>query len=187
MPALLTVLAAVIAGAVSLVALTLGKEQKVSEFRQAWIDALRLDLATFLSSARAFARAMQARSVHGTDSLDPAKVLFSFDKAGEIRLAAAEAFYRIKLRLNPDEASHQDLLRLMKQAITDQNSDLQQGGASNRDVIAAIDRVADAASPILKAEWERVKNGERPYRTTRKAAIVVLAAALLAFVVLWFR
>ena len=38
---------------------TLTKEQKTSEFRQAWIDALREDLARFLGAARAFARAVE--------------------------------------------------------------------------------------------------------------------------------
>jgi hypothetical protein len=35
----------IIAAMVSLVGLTVSKEQKVSELRQAWIDALRDDLA----------------------------------------------------------------------------------------------------------------------------------------------
>ena len=77
MPEVLTIVAAAIAAAASLVAVTLSKEQKVSEFRQAWIDALRQDLASFFSSARAFARAMDARRVHGVETTDPAKRLFT--------------------------------------------------------------------------------------------------------------
>jgi len=113
MPELVTIIAALIAGAVSLVAITLSKEQKISEFRQAWIDALRADLASFLSSARAFARAMDARNVHGVESKDPGKTLFTLEKVGEIRATAAESYYRIKLRLNPGEADHKELLRGM--------------------------------------------------------------------------
>src|SRR5450759_2566061 len=56
-----TIIAALIAAAFSFVNLTLTKEQKTSEFRQAWIDALRQDLATFFATVRAFARAAQAR------------------------------------------------------------------------------------------------------------------------------
>ena len=40
------VVAALIAGTVSLLGLIISKEQKTSEFRQAWIDALRNDLIT---------------------------------------------------------------------------------------------------------------------------------------------
>jgi len=48
--AIATVVAAVIAGLISVVALTLTKEQKTSEFRQAWIDGLRSDLADYLAA-----------------------------------------------------------------------------------------------------------------------------------------
>ncbi|MGV3742883.1 MAG: hypothetical protein ACO1NO_11300 [Burkholderiaceae bacterium] len=82
MSELVGVLVALIAAAASLVATTLSKEQKVSEFRQAWIDGLRSELATFLSSARAFARAMEARDRHGPVSEDGAKVPFTKERVG---------------------------------------------------------------------------------------------------------
>jgi len=187
MPELVTILAALIAGAVSLVAITLSKEQKISEFRQAWIDALRADLASFLSSARAFARAMDARNVHGVESKDPGKTLFTLEKVGEIRATAAESYYRIKLRLNPGEADHKELLRLLWQAIDDQNAVLKGDGAVQRDVLAAVDRAADFAGPVLKAEWKRVKEGEKPYRSIRVSATIIVVLALLAFVLMWGR
>ncbi|HKE96605.1 MAG TPA: hypothetical protein VKB34_20010, partial [Povalibacter sp.] len=56
--AIATVVASLIAGVFSFVNLTLNKEQKTSEFRQAWIDALRADLSAFFAAARAFARAV---------------------------------------------------------------------------------------------------------------------------------
>lgn len=187
MPELVTILAALIAGAVSLVTITLSKEQKISEFRQAWIDALRADLASFLASARAFARAMDARRVHGPESKDPGKTLFTLEKVGEIRLAAAESLYRIQLRLNPEEADHKELLRLLRQAIADQNAVLQSDEEVQKDVLAAVDRAADFAGPVLKAEWKVVKKGERPYRAIRVSATVVVVLALLAFVLMWSR
>jgi hypothetical protein len=39
------VIAAIIAGSIALLGLIISKEQKVSEFRQQWIDALRQDIA----------------------------------------------------------------------------------------------------------------------------------------------
>lgn len=187
MPELVTILAALIAGAVSLVAITLSKEQKISEFRQAWIDALRSDLASFLSSARAFSRAMEARRIHGIESKDPGKVLFTLEKVGEIRATTAESLYRIKLRLNPDETEHKELLRLLWQAIADQNASLQGDGPSHSEVLAAVDRAADFAGPVLKAEWERVKGGEKPYKRIRISATAVVILALIAFGVMWGR
>ena len=46
--AMATVTASLITAIISFVNLTLTKEQKISEFRQAWIDALREDLSIFL-------------------------------------------------------------------------------------------------------------------------------------------
>jgi hypothetical protein len=45
--------AALIAGTVSLLGLIISKEQKTSEFRHAWIDALRSDLTAFLTQINA--------------------------------------------------------------------------------------------------------------------------------------
>jgi hypothetical protein len=50
------VAAALIAGLISLLGLIISKEQKVSDFRQAWIDALRSDIAAVIT---------HAQSIHG--------------------------------------------------------------------------------------------------------------------------
>lgn len=50
--AIATVVATLITGVIAIVNLTLSKEQKVSDFRQSWIDGLRDDLSKFLSGAR---------------------------------------------------------------------------------------------------------------------------------------
>jgi hypothetical protein len=47
-----TILAALITSSLALLGLTLGKDSKVSEFRQQWIDGLRADVAEFLSSVQ---------------------------------------------------------------------------------------------------------------------------------------
>ena len=60
--------AAIVGGFFSFVSLVSSKEQKVSEFRQEWIDGLRDDLSVFFSSARALCRTMQeTRSPNTTD------------------------------------------------------------------------------------------------------------------------
>ena len=45
--------AASIAGLLAFLGLIIAKENKTSEFRQAWIDSLRLDLSKLISNARA--------------------------------------------------------------------------------------------------------------------------------------
>ncbi|MGV3742884.1 MAG: hypothetical protein ACO1NO_11305 [Burkholderiaceae bacterium] len=58
-------------------------------------------------------------------------------------------------------------------------------GSTHGEVLAAVDRAADFAPQVLKAEWNRVKEGERPYRIVRGAAMWIVAIALLAFTSLW--
>jgi len=44
------IIAAIIGAVVALVSLIISKESKLSEFRQAWIDSLRQEIADFLSN-----------------------------------------------------------------------------------------------------------------------------------------
>ena len=82
----------------------LTKEQKTSEFRQMWIDALRNDLADFVGETEvfmAYAIYKKGRGESGTEF---------FDAHNEALRKAAAAYHRIRLRLNPEE--HQQLLTL---------------------------------------------------------------------------
>lgn len=49
-----TIIAAIIAAVISLLGLLISKENKVSEFRQAWIDALREEIAEVITHAHSF-------------------------------------------------------------------------------------------------------------------------------------
>ena len=182
--AIATVVAALIAAALSFVNLTLTKEQKTSEFRQAWIDALREDLAAFFAGARAFARAVELVHLHGPQYKDQVPLLITEEKISDIRYQAAETHYRIKLRLNPKEPDHIELLRLIQRAVDEQNRMLIEK-TSSEDTFRAIEMAAEYARPVLKAEWERVKEGELPFRIARNwvaPAIVVLSIAFAIFI-----
>jgi len=182
--AIATLVAALIAGALSFVNLTLTKELKTSEFRQAWIDGLREDLAKFFGAARAFARAVEVLHTFGPEYKERAALLVSDEKVSELRYQAAETLCKIRLRLNPDEVEHQELLRLIERAVAEQNA-----MASERKDIAstlkAIEIATEYARPVLKKEWERVKKGELAFRVARNwlAPIIVVASlALVAFI-----
>lgn len=117
--AIATLVAALITAAVSFVSLTLTKEQKTSEFRQAWIDALREELASFLAAARAFARAVEILNTYGPDYKDKTALRISDEKVGDLRYQVAESLCKIQLRLNPNEPEHQELLRLLRRAVSE--------------------------------------------------------------------
>ena len=103
----------------------------------------------------------------GKGSKEGAPLAITSEKISEIRYQAAETHYRIQLRLNPKEAEHKELLRLIQVAISEQNNML----AGNGDVsktLKAIEVAAKFAPQILKAEWERVKKGELAFRLSQK-------------------
>jgi hypothetical protein len=179
-----TLVAALIAGAISFVNLTLTKELKTSEFRQAWIDALREDLAKFFGAARAFARAVETRQTFGPEYKEKAALLITDEKVGELRYQAAEMLSKIKLRLNPEEAEHIELLRLLLRAVSKQN-EMPTSGSNVSETLAAIEAANEYARPVLKKEWKRVKEGELPFRVARNwlAPIIFLASVgLLIFI-----
>lgn len=181
--AVATVVASLIAAVVAFVNLTLTKELKTSEFRQAWIDALREDLAKFLGAARAFARAVEEVHAFGTHYKEKAPLRIGDDKIGDLRYQAAETLSRIRLRLNPDEPEHEELLRLLVKAVRTQNETLANGGAA-QPTLDAIEDANEYARPVLKKEWKRVKAGELPFRIVRNwiaPTIVILSITLLIF------
>jgi hypothetical protein len=183
--AVATLVAALIAGAIAFVNLTLTKELKTSEFRQSWIDGLREDLAKFLGAARAFARAVEVVHTFGPDYKDKVPLLIGDEKIGELRYQAAEMLSKIRLRLNPDEPEHEELLRLLVKAVTIQNGTLASGG-SVADTIAAIEAANEYARPVLKKEWKRVKEGELPFRVARNwVAPLIFFASVGLLVFMW--
>lgn len=177
--AIATIFAAVLVAVVSYVTITLNKEQKTSDFRQAWIDELREELAIFCSAARAFARSEGARVTPG--AVPP----FSDEKREEFRYTAAISVYKVQLRLNAKESEHIALLDLMKAALHKQNGMIETGAYSSSEVLAAIDAVADYAGPVLKAEWNRVKQGEPSFVRARDFAktAIAISLSLLAVVI----
>ncbi|MES2047734.1 MAG: hypothetical protein V4447_04995 [Pseudomonadota bacterium] len=179
---LATVLAALIAAAISFVSLTLNKEQKTSEFRQAWIDGLRSDLATFFTAIRAFARATQEHNQSRLDDKPAGPFSFTEEAISKLRQDVAEMRYRIQFRLNQNETNHIELLRLMKVAVEKQQMAIH-GMAKTEEVLAAVEVAADFAPQVLKAEWERVKHGELPFRIVRNWVAPLVILLSIAFVI----
>jgi hypothetical protein len=176
-----TAITTIVTTTVSFVTMSLTKELKTSEFRQAWIDGLRDDLSNFFGAARAFARAAESVQVHGA-TYQSAPLSFDPKQVGEFRYQAAEAFSRVKLRLNTKETEHVELLRLLRDALDQQNKMLAEK-TSVLPVLTAIDAANEYAPQVLKREWERVKAGERPFRIARATFGVIAAVVLVVFLV----
>ena len=160
--------AALIAGLISLLGLVISKEQKVSEFRQAWIDALRSDVASLISHVNAIHGAIQA-GFGGPGQM--------WQHAREDFLGANSATANIRLRLNPSEEQCKEVLRL----VSELERELAVGSMPDHARLDAMEHeLVASARVLLKAEWMRVRKGELVYRVAKAVA----AFAMLAGVVL---
>lgn len=160
--------AAIIAGLVSLLGLIVSKEQKVSEFRQAWIDSLRSEISALIAHANAIHGAGAANFGSGPETWKIVRSDF---------VGINEAAARIRLRLNPKEKDAITVLHHVEAL----EQLLAPGQAMDyRHINEAEKKLVAAAQILLKKEWLRVRDGERVYRIARFAALSVSAACIFA-------
>jgi hypothetical protein len=165
--------AAIIAGLVSLLGLIIGKEQKVSEFRQAWIDDLRKCLVAYLVNINAISDALRLRKA-GTQ-IDNSALLANYKSLNE-------ASHGIILRVNAKEAPAKPLLKSMSdfEVLAKTNASL------TPDQIRAIEQGFVAASrELLKFEWKRVKRGESTFVWTKRVVSLSIVMMFAILTYLW--
>lgn len=158
---------AIIAGAVTLVVTVLSKEQKTSEFRQAWIDSLRSDVSELAGVLENIVDIVESQIEAGTADGDK----FIHDKSQEVTRIQI-CITRIRLRLNPGEHKHilEPLMRL-------RDSEIDQ---SFSEVLTDLELVVAGIQALLKGEWERVKLGEPAYRQLKRIASRVVTGGTVA-------
>lgn len=162
-------IAAAIAAVISLLGLVIAKEQKVSEFRQAWIDALRDEVSALISHVNA----IHAAKMTGSKSASEAWALVREDFVG-----VNNATGKIRLRLNPDEDISKSILKVVEQLASILNS----SAAPDHQRIHDLEiELVDHTQKLLKAEWRRVKSGEKVYKTASIFAVaMVVGTAIFA-------
>lgn len=165
--------AAIIAGLISLLGLIIGKEQKVSEFRQAWINELRECLVSYLANINAIADTIR---VAISQKISPTGLTENYK-------ALNEANHGIRLRVNDTEEPSIALLNAMDEfeALASSNSRL-----TLTNIRAAEAKFPTASKELLKFEWNRVKRGEKTYFWTRNIVIGLICIMLLIFATLWW-
>lgn len=165
------ILTASIAGAVAFLVSVLSKEQKTSEFRQAWIDQLRNDLADLTSLVLMTEDAMAHMVSDGNAADLPAYIIQSQDKFIKITACAM----RIEMRLNPDE--HLALMDLVRKIGTSVKTFRGNTDAS----AAAASLLLIESQKVLKQEWLRVKRGENIFHFTKCISLVLLISGAIIF------
>jgi hypothetical protein len=132
----------------------------VSAKRQAWIDELRKEVSETLAL---ISRIQELKRADPRLSRDEQLALF--DQRADAELRVAELLMRIRLRLNPKESDHIELLTAFRTlsnsapdpAPNETNEDrekLKKKFFEARDVVLVI------TQKILKNEWNRVRAGE---------------------------
>jgi hypothetical protein len=166
---------AMIAGLVSFVVTILTKEQKTSEFRQSWIDALRQELSDFAAILLSIADTIHLKSELGvTEGEIPEQVhtepLADIKQLEGVRVS-------ILLRLNPIE--HTELIGLINKAYlyNDSIRSQKENGES------LIDSFISESQRVLKKEWRRVKQGELAFWLTKWISLSIFLVALIIIVV----
>lgn len=165
--------AAAIAGLVSLLGLIIGKEQKVSEFRQAWIDELRKCFVAYLVNINAICDALRLKNAGKT--IDDLALLANYKSLNE-------ANHGIALRVNATELPAKALLQSMSEfeALAQNNASLTP--AKIRDVEGTF---IEAAKELLKFEWNRVKRGEKIFVWTKRIVSLTIVAMLVILTYAW--
>jgi hypothetical protein len=159
------IFAALIAGLISLLGLIISKEQKISEFRQAWIDGLRENVALVITHLEAIRGAMHAAQ--------PSKA--SWQDRKEHFVAINQAITCVRLRLNRDEVSSQQLLL----SLGELENIAQAGDITTSQLVGpAVDKLTEHCNIVMKEEWQRVRDGEKTYRFARYGSFAAVAIAL---------
>jgi hypothetical protein len=131
----------------TLVAAGISHLTTISGFRQAWINALRDDLAEFL-------KALQKLDYVITDWMQDSKKHDA--ERREATLAVLFVFQRVRLRLNRTEDMHIQLERRLRSFLDQPLGQTLSDGRS-------VDETVDLARRVLKSEWDVTKYPWRGY------------------------
>jgi hypothetical protein len=159
--------AALIAGVISFSVTVLSKDQKTSEFRQAWIDGLRNDVAELAGMASATSDIFEELQRANKDASE-----FILGRPDDLSKMDGLVF-RIRLRLNP--AEHQKIIGLLDFFHDGQAAD-------PKKINSVIMQLVSETQVVLKAEWSRVKAGELSFRVLKLVSlgVVIISVALVA-------
>ena len=146
---------ALISAVIAYASIIISKENKVSEFRQAWIDEFRKEIAEFVSSLQVFLLKNNERLA---------------DKDADIKDVEMN-YARMLMRLDPAK-NHaiEETLNKIKNAVRDRNYSL---------VHQLTDKLVQESRIMLDEHWNRVKEGEPAFKRFKLLLPISMAVILL--------
>jgi hypothetical protein len=158
-PLIGVLVAAVIAAMTSLVVSILSKDQKTSEFRQSWIDALREDAAHLAGHWSTMIATLEIKTAANED------VKAFLDSRHDDVVNVEMRIARMRLRLNPKE--HASLIGHLHHL---GNGKME----SRKDMDEAMETIIVEVQKVLRLEWKRVKRGEFSFRFLKFCSLIAI-------------
>jgi hypothetical protein len=170
--------AAIIGGFFSLMNLVSSKEQKVSEFRQNWIDSLRESISSYIASLYYISTLYEHYVKQHPDKKDR----FEMTKGVEETYLLVNKMYNdIIFRINDNETKpelkklNDDFLLALEESRELFNKN------ELKEAKLSCNKIREHTKPLLKNEWKRVKTGETTYRYSKYFAIIILIIGIGIF------
>src|SRR6266853_1349686 len=147
-------------------ALIVAKENKISEFRQAWIDSLREELAQLVG---------HMNGLEGTLRQDNTRVE-AWKEGREDVIGINRCIAMIRMRLNPKE----DQAKKLGAILDELSGYFAPRCTSNTERFNDIEkRLLSESQVFLKEEWARVRKGEFFFAKTRATFLVLVVIILI--------
>ncbi|MEX0739043.1 MAG: hypothetical protein WD071_06860 [Pseudohongiella sp.] len=169
--------AALIAGYFAFTNLVASKENKISEFRQEWINSLRNSIARYISSLTYLSTLYIHHSARPEEKRDKFEMARDVE---EIYARVNESYNDIIFRINDSEKNSEG--KKLNDAFLSALYKTREHYHKNElsEARKACEPLREVSKPLLKHEWKRVKSGELNYRMAKYLAIFVLLIGLLA-------
>lgn len=182
-----------------LIAAIISKENKVSEFRQKWVDELRGEVCTAVAHFATIQNISWGMELDKTDITEnSSRVKHDIEKAklmNEHVFGVNQAITSLKLRINEKDAGDREFLMQLnnfEEAFDNIceiiEKKLWQGNKALGDFpeykkfLEEEKKFIVASKVILKSEWERVKKGENIFNWTVRIIFGGLIVAVLALI-----
>jgi uncharacterized protein YaaR (DUF327 family) len=188
--------AGIVSSIIGLLGLMISKENKVSEFRQKWIDELRNEISSTLSYSSAIIATAYEICRYETSNIEPEKLDKQKEKLRNYLLEFNQLMTRIKLRTNKNNLNDSEFLDAINKFdncvetlfYKIENHDIQDLKGDNDHFVLGTSQIyknfqevekklLETSNKLLKIEWERVKNGEPVFNF-----VLSICASFLFFV-----
>ncbi|MBW4934878.1 hypothetical protein [Marinobacter sp. F4206] len=168
---------ALIAGYFAFTNLVASKENKISEFRQDWINLLRDSISCYISSLSY----LSTLYIHYASRPEEKRDKFEMARDVEKIYAKVNELYNdiifrindIEKRKKGKELNDAFLSALYKTREHYHKNELAEARS-------ACEPLRETSKPLLKHQWKRVKAGEWNYRVSKYLAVLVLISGLVA-------